>query len=168
MAQKDLNAGNRWTATLIDGAFPAGEIAWTKRGTNSAATSGTTELPLLRLDNVIFEAGRAYRIEISELRVDLSVTTDHFKFNLRLNTGGTATIASTPVLTRSELTGDLDSYPPIIAFRRPSSLETASMLLSIVRTSGTGTGTVQADDDNDIQFSVQDLGIAVSDTGVVL
>ena len=167
MAQRDLNAGNRWTAAKISGAFPAGEVAWTKRGT-TATTSGGTELPLLRLDNVIFAAGRSYMIIVSGLRIDMVTATEHFKFNLRLNTAGTATIASTPVLTRSEATADLDTMSPIIAFRRPSSAETGSLLLSIIRTAGASNATVQADDDNDIQFSVQDLGLAVADTGVVL
>lgn len=167
MAQKDLNSGNRWTAARINGAFARGEIAWTKRGTTAGPTSGATELPLLRLDNVALESGRSYMIIASELRVDFSVTTDHFKFNLRYSTSGAATVSST-VLTRSEITGDLDSFPPLIAFRRPSTAETGSFLLSVVRTAASGTGTVQADDDNDIQLSVQDLGLATADTGVVL
>lgn len=168
MATSTLTDGQRLTAAVLRDAHPKGEIARGYRSTAAGPTSGTTELPILRIDNVALEAGRAYLILVSTLRIDMSVGTDHFKWHLRLNTAGTATVSSTPILTRSEATADLDTMPPMIGYRRPSSAETGSFLVSLLRTSGTGTATAQMDDDNDLSIVVIDLGVAVADTGVVL
>lgn len=167
MAQKTIGAGTRGTATLFDGAYPKGEIARAYRGTAAGPTSGTTELSILRLDDIAMEADRSYRITVSGIRFDQSVATDHFKWNLRYSTSGDATTSST-VLNRTELTGDTDTGPPIIAWRRPTSAETVSILLTLLRTLGTGTATTTADDENDIQMVVEDCGVAVADTGTVL
>jgi hypothetical protein len=155
------------TADLLNTAYPLGEIGRAYRSTAAGPTSGTTELAILRLSNLSFVDDRSYKIVVSSLRVDLSVNTDHFKFNLRYSTSGDATTSST-VLTRSEATADVDTMAPMIGYIRPTADATYSFLVSLVRTSGTGTGTTTADDENDLSIVVYDKGFSVADTGTVL
>lgn len=167
MAIVEAYVGQPLTADFWNTSHPLGEVYRTYRGTTAGPTSGTTELAILRLDSMSLLIDRAYLVMVSGLRWDMTVTTDHFKWNLRYSTSGTATTSST-TLTRSEQTEDVSTNAPITAWIRPSASATYSVLLSLVRTSGTGTATTTADDENDIQFVVIDKGYAVEDTGTVL
>ena len=167
MAITTFYVGQPITADLLTNAYPKGEIYRTYRSTDGGPTSGTTELALLRLSNMEFVDGRAYRIEASELRSDQSVAGDHFKWQLRYSTSGDATTSSA-VLIRSEATADTDSIPPLIGYIRPTADGTYSVLVSIVRTSGSGTTTTKADDENDLSIVVYDEGFSVADTGTVM
>ena len=172
MAIVEAYVGQPLTADFWNTSHPLGEVARTYRGTTYGPTSGTTELAVLRLDGFAALADRSYMISVTGIRIDLSVASDHFKAQIRLNTAGTATTSSTPIITRTEVetpnTTSPDTAPSIFGFRRPTVNETWSILYSIVRTGGTGVGTGQADDDNDVQFVIHDLGYAVEDTGTVL
>jgi len=159
--------GQPITADLLTNAYPKGEIYRAYRSTAAGPTSGTTELAILRLSNMALVDGRTYRVEVSECRHDQSVSTDHFKWNLRYSTSGDATTSST-VLTRSEGTADTDTLPPIIGYFRPTADGTYSVLVSILRTSGTGTATTVPDDENDLSIVVYDMGFEVADTGTVM
>lgn len=132
--------------------------------------SGSTSTGILRIDNVQLYAGRRYMIESSDLRVDLGTSTDRPRFELRLNTAGTAT-TSTAITARTEVAGaDLNNMPHLRRVITPSSsTSVASLLLSVTRPSGSGTIQVMAGtDDETLWIAVTDLGVAVADSGVVL
>jgi len=171
MAQRNLNAGNRWTAALISGAYPAGIIGYANRTSNK---SFTTVVGYLRLDSIPLTAGRAYMVMAQNLRLDISVTggaTDHIKFAITYDLTGAAAGTGSTELGRSEGswptsgTGVDDSVPPVIGWLFPASdVASASFLLTVVRTAGSGTYAVQADSPG-INLTVVDMGIAVADTG---
>lgn len=167
MAIVQAYVGQPITADFWNTSHPLGEVYRTYRGTAAGPTSGTTELGVLRLDSMSLLIDRSYLFMVSGLRWDSSDGTSHFKYNFRYSTSGVATTSST-VITRSEQTEDVSTNAPITAWFRPTATATYSVLLSIVRTSGTGTTTTTADDENDVQFVVIDQGYAVEDTGTVL
>lgn len=167
MAIVEAYVGQPLTADFWNTSHPLGEVYRAYRGSASGATSGTTELGILRLDSQSLLIDRSYLVMVSGLRFTQTVSTDHFKWNLRYSTSGAATTSST-VLTRTELTGSTDTGAPITGWIRPTASATYSILLSILRTSGTGTATTTADDENDIQFVTIDQGYAVEDTGTVI
>jgi hypothetical protein len=114
--------------------------------TSTKATAGAAvEIGYLRLDSVPLVAGYLYEVYAFNLRWDSTVATDHCRFNIRYSSTGAATTAST-VFARSEGDPDLQSMPELKTLYSPSSTESGSFLLSFLRTSGTGTVTIQADD----------------------
>lgn len=162
--------GQRWTAEVAEGLLNAtGKmIARGERTSASSATSGTTELGVLRIDNLSLQAGFAYEVRTGNMRYDLSVATDRAKAVLRYNSSGTATTASTEIgRWESASSGDLNSGGPVLGYIYPSTNVTAgSVLLSIVRASGTGTITAMADTGHGIQLFVTAYGEDPGDTGV--
>jgi hypothetical protein len=170
MAQRDLNAGNRWTAARISGAFPAGIIGYANRTSNK---SFTTVTGYLRLDSIPLVSGRAYLVMAQNIRVSISVAagaTDHLKFAITHDlTGATAGTGSTE-LGRAEAsfpsygTTFNDTIPAVLGWVFPTSDVTASFLLTATRVAGSGTYAVQADTPG-INLIVSDMGLAVADTG---
>lgn len=166
MAIVEAYVGQPITADFWNTSHPLGEVYRTYRGSAAGPTSGATELAILRLDSMSLLIDRSYKIVASALRWDSDGAT-HFKWNMRYSTSGAATTSST-VLTRSEQTEDVSTGAPLIGWIRPSASATYSVLISLVRTSGTGTATTTADDENDLQLVVFDEGYAVEDTGTVI
>ena len=148
----------------------AGVVA---RGTRTTVQTCTgAEIGIIRLDNITLLNGHAYLVLPSILRIDLTVTTDRPKFLLRYNLTGTATTSSF-ALARSERSGseDLNSQPAPYGWIYPTAdTTTASVLLSMVRPSGTGNILCPpaTASDEPITLSVIDYGVAPSDTGVVI
>lgn len=143
------------------------------RGTRTTVQTCTgAEIGILRLDNMTLLNGHAYLVQPSILRIDLTVTTDRPKFIIRYNLSGTATTGSA-ALARSERSGseDLNSQPPPFGWLFPvADTTTASVLLSMVRPSGTGNVLCPpaTASDEPITLTVIDYGVAPSDTGVVI
>lgn len=168
MALPDIAVGDMWTADLIQ-TLPQGVVYQGNRAAAPGASSGTTALGILRLDNMVLKAGNAYEFVSGNLRGTTTVTTlaDHFKFALAYSSAGAATAASSEI-GRSEFGGQetTDSVPPITGWVVPgTTTSTASILLYVVRTSGTGTVTVNVDTGGQ-WLTVIDHGVAVADTGV--
>lgn len=140
-----------------------------KRTSNPATLTSATEAGIYRFDTGdvgTLKAGRAYSIRAPRLRWSSTVATDHVKFHIRLNTAGTATTSSA-IQGRCE-----SSHLETVAFevfRYPSVDEpNVSILLSWVRTNGSGTITLQGVDENGIDFVVQDCGPAPAATGTAV
>lgn len=139
------------------------------RTTNSATTTGATEAGVLRIDNLDLKAGKAYEVRTGNLRYDLTVPTDRPKATLRYSSAGAATNTSTEI-GRWEVAsnlGDLNSGGQVVGWIYPTADEpTASVRLSVVRATGTGTVTVVADPGHGIQLHVFCHGTDPGDTGV--
>jgi len=151
----------------------AGIIA---RGSRSSVVTCTgAEIGILRLDNLALLNGHGYLVYIGNLRVDLTVVTDRPKFLIRYNLTGTATTTST-ALARVERAiptsgEDLNSFPVVTGWIYPTSdTSTASVLLSVVRPTGTGNVLVPpaVASDEPVTMSILDFGIAPVDTGVAV
>lgn len=112
-----------------------------QRTTNSSTTSGTTELGVLRIDNLDLKTGKVYEVRTSNLRPTLTVGTDRVKAQIRYSSSGAATTTSTEIgRIESATIGSLNNLGQIVGLIFPTADEpTASILLTIVRASGTGT-----------------------------
>lgn len=168
MGLPTVSVGDKWTADVV-ATLPANVIYYGFRTTVSSTTSGTTELPVLRIDNMVLKAGRQYLAVCHGTRPTLTVVTDHFKMVLKYSSTGTATTA-TAELARVEMTmASTSNYPPILGWISPS-VDTAvgSILMTVVRTAGTGTFVTNADTSNTPWIAIVDMGIAVTNTGVSL
>ena len=137
------------------------------RSTDSSPTSGTTEVGVIRIDNCDFKAGKAYMVCSGNLRPDLTVATDRVKVNLRYSSAGAATNSSGEIgRVESATVGDLNSLPPVMGMIYPTADEpTASVRMSIVRPTGTGTFFLEADPTHGIQIFIHCLGDDPGDTG---
>ena len=139
------------------------------RATASSATSGGTELGVLRVDGVNLIGGHSYMVIADHLRPDLTVTTDRAKYTLRWNDTGVAATTSSTELGRTEAAGgDLNSMGVIIGWVHPAAdVSGASFILTISRPSGTGTVTALADTGG-MNITIIDVNLTVPDTGVDL
>jgi hypothetical protein len=168
MALPDIEVGDEVTADLLD-TLPAGIIYQGNRASAAGPTVGSTELGILRIDDMVLKAGREYEFKMGNFRATFSSTTatDKFKINLRYSAAGSATIASGEI-------GRCEAYGPASASNwphatgwviPPSDTTTASILISMIRVGGTGTLTTLADTGG-LWLSVIDHGVAVTDTGI--
>lgn len=137
------------------------------RATTKATAGASVEIGYLRLDAVPQVGGHTYRVTASGLRfVETVATGSNFKFNLRANTAGTATTAST-LIGRAEGAVSAQSMPAAIGYLFPSVDGTVSVLLAFIRTSGgSGVGTIQGTDDQGIHLVIEDLGVNGGDVGI--
>lgn len=148
----------------------SGLIAYGSRVTNTGTTT-TTELPVLSLSDVHVKAGVAYHIYSSAFIFDSSVLGDTVRATLRFTTDGTApTITSTP-LTASELTvtgGGNQARTSLSKIYLPTTDQVLNILMTVVRTAGTGNVDLQHVNGADIDIGVEAVGVAPADTGVAL
>lgn len=152
-----------------NGVLPQGVI---KRGRRSTATGNvtTTETGVLRVDSIPVYAGRLYKITTNGINIDTSVDNDVASVRIRASTSGSATITSTLLGT---LRCTIDSATqsnilPDAAFYIASADGTLSVLLSLIRVTGTGNIVVFCDATNYLDMVIEDMGIDPGDTGVVI
>jgi hypothetical protein len=161
-----INADSRLSA--IEGS--QGVIARGQRITNSSTTSGTTELGVLRVDNIPVYAGRLYRISTGPIIIDGSVANDAVRAVLRGDTTGVATTAS-PQMAIAQMVVPNISLPETLEIDvpyAPAADGTLSVLLSIVRQTGTGVFQALGAATIPINLVVSGEGIDPGDTGVDL
>lgn len=117
------------------------------RGTLAASKSGisTTETGVLRLDDVPVFDRKCYFITTTSANVDCSVASDIGDLRLRVKqgtvTGGTAGITDTEIahLRVKQTDTALGDTVPMTGFYAPSADGYLSILVSLLRVSGTGT-----------------------------
>lgn len=147
------------------GQLPQGILRRGNRPTASATTT-TTEIGVLRVDGIPIVSGRAYRIWTSPLFLYSSVTNDIVDARIRASTSGAATTASTQIGNPLRL--KTDSGPgvssPMSVIYPATVTGTLSVLLTVVRTSGTGNVQLLIGED----LIIEDVGIDPGDTGVDL
>jgi hypothetical protein len=149
-----------------DSVLPLGIQARGNRTTSSTTT--TTEVGVLRLDDIPIYAGRTYRIWTSPLRLDTSVANDVARANIRYTTDGSTPTTSSTVMTNAQALlaniADGDSVDICIDYS-PSADELLSLLLCVARQSGTGNISIIAASTTPINMVVEDIGLDPTDTG---
>lgn len=161
-----INADARISA--IEGS--QGVIRRGQRITNSSITSGTTELPVLRVDGIPVYAGRLYRIWTGPIIIDGSVANDAARMVVRGDTTGAATIASSQLAIAQGVVSNIslpETFEIDIPYA-PSADGTLSLLLSIVRQSGTGVFQALAASTFPINLVISGEGLDPGDSGVDL
>lgn len=151
-------------------ALPRGIIKRAQRTTASSTTTAA-DAGVLRLDSISLLTGRQYRIWTTPLHMDSSVSNDEIRCRLRYSTVGTATTASTimpgATIHTRQTDANVSDDRPISTLYTPGGNETMSILLCVGRIAGTGNVSIDnSDTDDTIEIVVEDIGLAVTDTGV--
>lgn len=137
----------------------------------SNSTTTTTEVGVMRIDDVPITGGHVYEISTSSLLLGTSVANDFVVARLRYTTDGSTPSTSSTLLTqagaRIEVTASGD-YAMVRGVYAPSTDETLSVLLSVARASGTGSVGINYGSVVPIEVYVIDLGEDPGDTGVDL
>lgn len=144
------------------------------RRLTSSGTFTTTETPYFRLDNIPVRAGKLYRVNTSNINLNSTVVNDVARANVRVaysaTTGTFATIAS-PLIGLMRNTIDTLSQTntiPINTFYVSPSDGYISLLISAVRTAGSGNITFYSSATEWFDMTVELSGTDPGDTGVSL
>ncbi|HZN70743.1 MAG TPA: hypothetical protein VFC00_03525 [Micromonosporaceae bacterium] len=142
-------------------------VARGKRVTNSATT--TTEIGVLRLDNVSLKQGYLYLIFSGTLLVDGSTNDNNVGARLRMSTSGAAGTGSTQI-AQSNYDQDVqtasEAISPLMASYTPAADETGSFLISAAAFIGAPTVQMLGSATAPIELFVMNMGIDPGDTGV--
>lgn len=149
--------------------LPQGVIARGRR-TTSTGNVTTTETGALRVDNIPVYAGRLYKISTSNMNMDTSVDNDAARAAIRYSTSGNATTSST---LGNYLRNTIDSASQsnvhnLVMFYAPAADATLSILLTLLRQSGTGNIIFFCSGTDILDLVVEDLGLDPGDTGTVI
>lgn len=147
--------------------FRIGVVARGRRTVNTSVIT-STETGVLRIDSVPVFAGRAYLVILPAINVGSTVSSDVFTVSIRVSTSGAATTSSTRLSRLQDVDPGTDPIYPLAAYFFPSADGTASFLMSVVRTSGTGNVAVFCSATDYLDMVVADAGFAPADTGVVI
>lgn len=150
-----------------DSPLPRGILARGNRTTSSTTT--TSEVGVIRLDDIPIYAGRTYKIWSTALRLDTSVANDVARVNLRYTTDGSTPSTSSTVMTQAQAglpnATDGNSVDVCVDYS-PAADELLSLLLCVSRISGTGSIGIIAGVTAPINLVVEDMGLDPTDTGV--
>ncbi len=163
--------------------FAAGEILTAEklnrrgikaRGRRDSASTGTTTIVgVLRLDDVPILNGRSYRISATGLFGTSTVNNDRIVITIRYTTDGATPSTTSAILPGGQAyqfiqivggsTGE--DLSVLETVHEPGADQTLSLLLCVGRNLGTGTVGLFADTDHKIELKIEDVGVAVGDTG---
>jgi len=143
------------------------------RGTRTTvSTLTTTIVGVLRLDSIVVYSGRSYRFTVNCMGPKSTVALDTVLTELRYSTSGAATTSSTVMPGGQgyfkEPANDSATTFVMAPTYDPPANQTLSVLLTVSRALGTGNISMYADASHMLQISVDDIGVAVANTGVVI
>jgi len=150
-----------------DSPLPLGVIKRGQRITASSTT--TTEVGVLRVDDVPVYAGRAYKVWTSPLILDTSVANDVARAHLRYTEDGSLPATSDTQLQAAHgVLANITSGESrvVVANYSPAADGLLSVLLSVSRVSGTGNISISASATFPIDLVVEDMGLDPGDVGV--
>ncbi len=167
MAQ--ITAGQTLTASLLNSKFRK-RVARARRTSNSSATTSTTSVGVLRLDDVPVKAGVNYAITY-KLTGDTTTATDTLRTLIRRTTDGSTPTTSSTLLTGSGgetsfSSGSSGSTLTVTTDYTPVTDELLSLLLCIQHNLGTSSMIAQADGGIFLtEMYVDDMGDDPGNTG---
>lgn len=151
-------------------------IAYGIRTTASPGAT-TTELGVIRLDNIPVIIGRRYRIWTSPLNMSSTVANDLMNAHIRYNSVASPGAGSPAITTSTQLTGLVEGSFSAGGSQRtqglnvsfaPGATGTLSVLLSVSRDLGTGTVSINGAPIYPIELVVEDMGVDPGNTGILL
>lgn len=168
LAGETITASN-YNADIDAG--PMGIIGRAQRTTSSSTSTGSV-VGVLRIDDVPLKASRAYRIQSTPLNIDATVATSDVRVSIRFTAdGSTPTTASTvlPGTIVGANTSSGGTAAPtftISTYYAPAGGdELFSGLLCVQRLAGAGNAYIFGDATQKIEFWIEDIGLAVVDSG---
>lgn len=152
---------------------PRGLVAHGHRNTISNASTGAV-VSVLSLSAFAVTTGRAYRLRVSTApRSD--VASDRVVTELRYTTDGSAPTVASPVMpgmqhfhTQSTEAAASSDSALMEGVYKPASSHNLRLLLTVWRATGSGNGRLYADSTALTEVAVEDIGLAVTNTGTAL
>lgn len=147
-----------------------GILAIGVRTTNSSTTT-TTEIGVLRVDDVPITGGHRIEVKVNAIFLHSTTTTDVVRATIRYTTDGSTPTVSSTQLCAAQISVANNSFPATnIASGTyvPSSDQTLSVLLTVIRMTGGGNVQILATSTFPAELSIVDLGIDTGDVGVDL
>jgi hypothetical protein len=144
-----------------------GILARGRRSSGSSTT--TTEVGVLRVDDVPIRANHLIKVWTSPIFVHSTVSTDVVAALVRYTTDGSTPTTSSTALGRVQIQIGNTSFPPAIVFQLfyvPASDQTFSALLTVSRITGSGTVDLVNTAGLDLDLCIEDCGIDTGDVGV--
>ncbi|UVF61145.1 minor tail protein [Arthrobacter phage Aoka] len=160
----DISMGGTTLAETLD-ARPKGLIAWASRWTAGKYWAGATSHPYLHLTFPV-EAGRAYMVRTNSIGMDGSSTSSDPLVRLHQIQGDNCTTTAPVIAQAISTSSGIATYRSSITINRiltPSSTENLSVLLAYG--AARGTGKISAPGANPNFLMVEDLGLAMAQTG---
>lgn len=138
-----------------------------------ASTSTTTnaELAVMQITGIPLKAGVLYHIFTSDLFMDSTVVNDAMKVQMRFTTDGSTPTLSSTIFTSIEIglaSSVGEGKANMSRIYIPANDETLGLVLSIIRTNGTGNVRLVDTAGFTTEIAVQACGMAPSNTGVAL
>lgn len=158
----------------LDTRVGSGIVAYGRRTTASANATDTTGVGVLRLDDIPVISGRAYEISINNFVLKSTVSLDYAASSIVYTTDGSTPSTSSTELPKSRAQGRVEDTSngftrTVLSIYTPSANETLSILLKVMRLSGTGNVTIFANTTAfPVEMYVRDLGVRPADTGTVI
>ncbi len=146
------------------------------RGVRTTPTSGatTTEIGIMRFDDIPAIGGRIHRIWTNSVGLQLSAGTNTLgRLNIRYTTDGSTPTNASTQLTLAQVTVPSTAaaeYLTCDAIYVPAVDEVLSIFLGLSRPSGTGTviATASTGTPGAIELYVEDLGVDIGNSAVIL
>ena len=171
----DFQSHEQAAATKLNRGLTAGRaVGRARRITTSSNSASTTAVAVLELDDISIKSGRLYKIETSGVLIDTSVANDVGAMQIRYTTdGSTPTISSTILpgaFARAKLVdASFAESRAIHTTYTPAADQTLSLLLCVLRETGSGNVNLVADGAAAIiEMCIYDRGEDPGDTGVDL
>ena len=151
--------------------WPMGVIIRGTRTTNSSVT--TSEIGVLRLDNVPVFAGRLYEIAANNIEVDSTVNNDGIRGTIRYTTNGTQADTTSTTLTISQavqVNAAHGEHISVSGFYVPTDNQLLSIILTVARSTGSGSVSMLAGTGlpGAIDLIVEDHGPDSGNRGILL
>ena len=137
------------------------------RTSNSSTT--TTEVGVLRIDDIPILSGHRYKIETNSITLHSTVANDVVRATLRYTTDGSTPTTSSTQLCDAQLSAVNTTFPATsIASGSyvPGSNQTLSVLLTVSRQTGSGNAQLLGSSTFPIEIYINDLGPDSGDVGV--
>jgi len=137
------------------------------RTSNSSTT--TTEVGVLRIDDIVTTAGHRYEIKVNAIALHSTVNGDVVRANIRYTTDGSTPTTASTALTDAQLTVNNTTFPTtnIASGSLVATLgQVLSVLLSVQRISGSGNAQILGSATFPIELYINDLGPDSGDVGV--
>lgn len=145
------------------------------RRTTTSINITTTEIPVLRLDNVPVRAGQVYQIQTGEVNPDVdtigTIATVRIRYFFQTTSGGLATVINSTQVGLYRVYQDdagQSNVGNINTFYLPTADGFVSILMTVIRQGGSGIINMFATTGEPLDMYVQYGGADPGDTGVVL
>lgn len=136
------------------------------RTSNSSTT--TTEIGVLRIDDIPILSGHRYKIETNSITLHSSVANDVVRATIRYTTDGSTPTTSSTALCDAQLSAVNTTFPATNLASGsyvPGSNQTLSALLTVSRQSGTGNAQLLGSATFPIELYINDFGPDSGDVG---